>query len=56
MPVLINEIIVRGVVDPKPASSEKSATDCDTKGPGDGSSDTNLIEKVLEVIREKNER
>ena len=56
MPVLINEIIVRGVVDPKPASAEISAADCDTQGAGDSTSDTNLIEKVLEVIREKNER
>jgi hypothetical protein len=56
MPVLINEIIVRGVVDSKPALAEKSVTDCDMKGTSDGSEDTNLIERVLEVIREKNER
>ena len=52
MPVQINEIIIRAVVAPAPASSS-------TKQPStanSGNADYEIAEKVLEIIKEKLER
>jgi len=53
MPVQINEVVVRAVVDPKPGQ-EKKEIECP---PGGNSGlDSDILEKVLEIIREKHER
>jgi hypothetical protein len=52
MPVQINEVIVRTVVDTAPVNQgSQSAPAADNS-----SSDYDAIEKVLEIIKEKNER
>jgi hypothetical protein len=61
MPVQINEIIIRTVVD-SPAASGSSATavGCGptngTGGGGEGAGTNELAEKILEIIKEKQER
>lgn len=58
MAVQINEVVIRAVVDPAPpASSSPQATQCASGGSGSGSSaESELAEKILEIIREKLER
>jgi hypothetical protein len=53
MPVQINEVVVRAVVDPKTGKGNK---DMDCPPSGNSGSDAELLEKVLEIIREKRER
>ena len=53
MPVQINEVVVRAVVDPRPGKGKKEM-DCPPSG--NSGSDAELLEKVLEIIREKRER
>jgi hypothetical protein len=52
MPVQINEIIIRAVVDPAPVSSNSSQPSTANSSSGD----YETIEKVLEIIKEKLER
>lgn len=55
MPVQINEVIVRAVVNPAPGSTGTAAQpDCPT--PGNSGQDADLQERVLEIIKEKTER
>jgi hypothetical protein len=53
MPVQINEVIVRAVVDPKPAEDKGGALECPPSATG---GDADIVEKVLEIIKEKTER
>jgi hypothetical protein len=54
MPVQINEVIVRAVVNPSRVSSGSSAPECP---PATGSvTEAEVAERVLEIIREKNLR
>ncbi len=54
MAVQINEVIIRAVVDPRPASGTgANEPECP---PGSNTGEAELIEKVLEIIREKQER
>ena len=53
MPVQINEVIVRAVVDPRPAK-EKNEPKCPPSG--NSGQDADIVEKVLEIIKEKTER
>lgn len=52
MPVQINEVIIRTIVDPVSASNTPPSTSS-SDGGGD---DYDAVEKVLEIIKEKNER
>ncbi|ASU33903.1 DUF5908 family protein [Mucilaginibacter xinganensis] len=53
MPVQINEIIIRAVVDPAPVNSGSSSQ----TPQGVGSDESyEAVEKVLEIIKEKQER
>lgn len=54
MAVQINEVIVRAVVDPTPSSASGGETECNN--PGSSDSDADLMERLLEIIREKQER
>ena len=54
MPVQINEVIIRAVVDPRPTQGNASQLECP---PGANSgNDAQLLEKILEIIKEKQER
>ncbi|WP_161596737.1 DUF5908 family protein [Chitinophaga vietnamensis] len=53
MPVQINEVIIKTVIDP-PGNSSGSGTP--VASPQPSGKDTEVVEKVLEIIREKNER
>ena len=53
MPVQINEVIVRAVVDPRPTEDKGAALECPPSG---NSGDADIVEKVLEIIKEKTER
>jgi hypothetical protein len=54
MPVQINEVIIRAVVDPRPsAGAGANEPDCP---PGTNSGEAEVMEKVLELLREKQER
>lgn len=53
MAVQINEVIIRAVVDPTPGTGAPQQVDCP---PGNRSSETELVEKILEILREKQER
>jgi len=59
MPVQINEVIIRAVVD---ASASGAAAGCAPPGNTDGSASTTaasengLAEQVIEIIKEKQER
>lgn len=56
MPIQINEVIVRAVVDPTPSTGAKQqGPDCPPSG-NSGGQDMDLMEKVLEIINEKHER
>lgn len=54
MPVQINEVIVKAVVDPRPATGKAAAPDCPPSG--NTGQDADIVEKVLEIIKEKTER
>jgi hypothetical protein len=54
MAVQINEVIIRAVVDPRPTSTGTGQElECP---PGSGGQDGEILEKVLEIIKEKTER
>ncbi|MGB5818624.1 MAG: DUF5908 family protein [Saonia sp.] len=53
MAVQINEVIIRAVVNPTPSTGTASEPDCPPQG---SSSESELVEKVLEILREKKER
>lgn len=53
MAVQINEVIIRAVVSPTPSTGTVSEPDCP---PQSSSSASELVEKVLEILREKKER
>ena len=54
MPVQINEVIIKAVVDPRPTSGTATQPDCP---PGSNSGmEADIQEKILEIIREKQER
>lgn len=60
MPVLINEVIIKAMVDPS-ANGNTTAANC-APGNSDGSesgisaAENEIAEKVLEIINEKKER
>ncbi|HEY4150642.1 MAG TPA: DUF5908 family protein [Chitinophagaceae bacterium] len=54
MPVQINEVVVRAVVAPDPAKGKSPKIECPPAG--NSGSDAELLEKVLEIIKEKHER
>jgi hypothetical protein len=54
MPVQVNEVIIKAVVDPRPSTGEKEGLQC-SQGSA-GGPDSEIVEKLLEVIREKKER
>ena len=54
MPVQINEVIVRAVVDPRPAEEKAGGPECPPSG--NSGQDADIVEKVLEIIKEKTER
>ena len=62
MPVQINEVIIRTVVDaPGGAGNNPTPSGCGTNdgtgaGNGGGTDSSELAEKILEIIREKQER
>ncbi|MDF2433054.1 MAG: hypothetical protein JWP44_2685 [Mucilaginibacter sp.] len=51
MPVQINEVIIRAVVDPAPVSNGTNPPP-----PNNNAAEYEAIEKVLEIIKEKQER
>jgi hypothetical protein len=51
MPVQINEVIIRAIVDPLPSGSTKQAHPTPTN-----EIELELVEKVLEIIKDKKER
>jgi len=51
MPVQINEVIIKAIVDPAPVSNGSQQTP-----PPGNAHDFEAIEKVLEIIKEKHER
>lgn len=55
MPVQINEVIIRAVVDPRPSgASGGNGIQCP---PGTSSTgESEIMEKILEIIKEKQER
>ncbi len=53
MPVQINEVVIRTVIDTPSGSGGADAT---ANTPPPTGPETELVEKVLEIIREKNER
>ena len=55
MPVQINEIIIRAVVDPKPDKKSKPTKE-NCPPSGNTGVDPETAEKILEIIRESNER
>lgn len=57
MPVQINEVIIRAVVDPKPeASGNEAVGGVNCPPSGNTGMDPEMAEKILDIIREKNER
>lgn len=55
MPVQINEVIIRAVVDPRP-SGEKTGSNHVECPPGNNTSEAEMLQRVLEIIKEKTER
>jgi hypothetical protein len=51
MPVQINEVIIRAIVDPLPSGSNKQTNPTPTN-----EIELELVEKVLEIIKDKKER
>jgi hypothetical protein len=54
MPVQINEVIIRAVVDTQPSSSQGQNTAVSSGN--SGSSQENILEQLLEIIQESKER
>ena len=54
MPVQINEVVVRAVVAPPPASEQSQVIQCPPAG--NSGTEAEVLEKVLEIIKEKRER
>ena len=55
MPVQINEVIIRAVVDPRPTSTQGTqGVECPPSG--NSGQEAEIFEKVLEIFREKQER
>ena len=54
MPVQINEVVVRAVVAPAPAGEQPAELQCPPSG--NSGSEAEMLEKVLEIIKEKHER
>lgn len=55
MPVQINEVIIRAVVDPKQGSlGGRNQPECPPQNGGDAEGE--LMEKLLNIIKEKQER
>lgn len=55
MPVQINEVVIRAVVEPTPATNEPSQVQCGSEGNTDIQAN-DLAEQIIEILREKNER
>jgi hypothetical protein len=55
MPVQINEVIVRTVVDPAPGKG-RGGEKQDMPASTTNAQEIDLLEKVLEIIKDKNER
>jgi len=54
MPVQINEVIIKAVVDPRPsAAADSNEPECP---PDSNTGEAELVEKILEILREKQER
>lgn len=53
MPVQINEVIIRTVVDATPMTTSAAAT---ATTPGGGASQEEILERVLQIIEEEKER
>jgi hypothetical protein len=54
MPVQINEVIIKAVVDPRPsAAAGSNEPECP---PDNSSSEAEMMERLLQVIKEKQER
>lgn len=54
MPVQINEIIIRAVVDPRPSGGNTTQPECPPTG--NSGSEAEMVQQVLEIIKEKRER
>ena len=54
MPVQINEVIIRAVVDPRPSNGSTREPECPPSG--NSGTEAEITEKVLEIIRQKRER
>ena len=54
MPVQINEVIIKAVVDSTPSSG--SGVNKPESPSGRNSGDADVVEKILEILREKQER
>lgn len=54
MPVQINEVVVRTTVDTKALCAPSSGEGADGEGPDEA--DSEVIERVLEILREMKER
>lgn len=54
MPVQINEVVIKAVVDPRPTSGTASQLDCPPSG--NTGMEAEIEEKILAIIREKQER
>lgn len=55
MPVQINEVIIKTVVDPRPSGSGGPSNPVECP-PGTSTTQDELLEKVLQIINEKTER
>lgn len=55
MAVQINEVIIRAVVAPTPSTGTATEPNCPPQSTGT-STESALVEKVLEILREKKER
>jgi hypothetical protein len=54
MPVQINEVVIKAVVDPRPsAGAGANEPECP---PGNSSGEAEMVEKILEILKEKQER
>ena len=53
MPVQINEVIVKAVIDQKPKSGTNEP---ECPPPGNSGTENEIAEKILEILREKKER
>ena len=53
MAIQINEVIIRAVVIPSAETESSQEPECP---PSSGNSESEFVEKVLEIIREKKER